>query len=82
MLHMPRLIERINGELAQIFCGKQEVNSERANWTDSKTFEKVLKLQTAKEILAETFDIPTCEVEEMIQMRCDEGSSGGHEIKA
>ncbi len=81
MLHMPRLIERINGELIHFFCGKRGVSSERANWSDSKTFEKSLKLQTAKEILAETFDIPTREVEEMIQMRsCDEGP-GGHTIE-
>ncbi len=83
MLHMPRFIERINGELMHFFCGKKGVNSEQANWSDSKTFEKSLKLQTAKEILAETFGIPTREVEEMIQVRsCDEGGPGGHTIEA
>jgi hypothetical protein len=33
---------------------------------------KVLQLQMAKEILAETFGVSVREVEEMIQMRCDE----------
>jgi hypothetical protein len=33
---------------------------------------RVLQLQMAKEILAETFGVSVREVEEMIQMRCDE----------
>jgi hypothetical protein len=33
---------------------------------------KVLQLQMAKEILAETFGVSVREVEEMIQMRCEE----------
>jgi hypothetical protein len=33
---------------------------------------KVLQLQMAKEILAETFGVSVREVEEMIQMRCNE----------
>ena len=33
---------------------------------------KVLELQTAKEILAETFGISVREVEEMILLRCEE----------
>ena len=33
---------------------------------------KVLELQTAKEILAETFGISLREVEEMILLRCEE----------
>ena len=33
---------------------------------------KVLELQTAKEILAETFGISVHEVEEMILLRCEE----------
>ena len=33
---------------------------------------KVLELQTAKELLAETFGISVLEVEEMIQLRCEE----------
>jgi hypothetical protein len=33
---------------------------------------KVLELLTAKEILAETFDISILEVEEMIRLRCQE----------
>ena len=33
---------------------------------------KVLKLQTAKELLAETFGISILEVEEMILLRCEE----------
>jgi hypothetical protein len=36
---------------------------------------KVLQLQMAKEILAETFGVSVREVEEMIQMRCDEKES-------
>ncbi|MDQ1312968.1 MAG: hypothetical protein QG605_1507, partial [Euryarchaeota archaeon] len=32
---------------------------------------KVLELQTAKELLAETFGISVLEVEEMIQLRCE-----------
>ncbi len=33
---------------------------------------KVLELQTAKELLAETFGISVLEVEEMILLRCEE----------
>ena len=33
---------------------------------------KVLELQTAKELLAETFGISVMEVEMMIQLRCEE----------
>jgi hypothetical protein len=33
---------------------------------------KVLQLRTAKEILAETFDISMRDVEEMIRTRCEE----------
>ena len=36
---------------------------------------KVLQLQMAKEILAETFGVSVREVEEMIQMRCEEKES-------
>jgi len=36
---------------------------------------KVLQLQMAKKILAETFGISIREVEEMIQMRCEERGS-------
>jgi hypothetical protein len=36
---------------------------------------KVLQLQMAKEILAETFGVSIREVEEMIQMRCEEMKS-------
>ena len=36
---------------------------------------KVLQLQMAKEILAETFGVSVREVEEMIQMRCEERES-------
>ena len=36
---------------------------------------KVLQLQMAKEILAETFGVSVREVEEMIQMRCQEKES-------
>ncbi|MCX6675194.1 MAG: hypothetical protein NTW84_02105 [Methanothrix sp.] len=36
---------------------------------------RVLQLQMAKEILAETFGVSVREVEEMIQMRCEEKES-------
>ena len=36
---------------------------------------KVLQLQMAKEILAETFGVSVREVEEMIRMRCEEKES-------
>ena len=36
---------------------------------------EVLQLQMAKEILAETFGVSVREVEEMIQMRCEEKES-------
>jgi hypothetical protein len=36
---------------------------------------KVLQLQMAKEILAETFGISVQDVEEMIRMRCEEKES-------
>ena len=36
---------------------------------------KVLQLQTAKEILAETFGISVQDVEDMIRMRCEEKES-------
>ena len=36
---------------------------------------RVLQLQMAKEILAETFGVSVSEVEEMIQMRCEEKES-------
>jgi hypothetical protein len=43
----------------------------RQNTTDVITT-KVLQLQMAKEILAETFGISVLDVEEMIRMRCEE----------
>ena len=44
-------------------------HSGKAPWVNPK----VLELQTAKEILAEVFDVRIPEVEEMLQLRCEVG---------
>jgi hypothetical protein len=56
------------GVLERIMQSKKKIAKQPMDMVPTK----VLQLQMAKEILAETFGVSVREVEEMIQMRCDE----------
>jgi hypothetical protein len=57
------------GQFSWPFARKGEICGPRLVPTDPRT----LELETAKEILAEVFEIEIVEVEEMIRKRCEEG---------
>jgi len=67
------LITIMAGVLERIMQSKKKIAKQSMPMDMVPT--KVLQLQMAKEILAETFGVSVREVEEMIQMRCDEKES-------